>query len=377
MCHLLAQVAPEKSKFCRSPAFFVGTSVPPNISAPEPQNCELLPSYRRNPLWPCYYTTITATSEGDCYFSDRPVITEPGGTHLEIEALERNRQDDKINWITAIFMAAFHVGAIAALFFFTWKAFFVACFLWWVSGSLGIGMGYHRLLTHRGYKTPKWVEYFLTVCATLALEGGPIFWVATHRIHHQFSDKEGDPHTPLDGKWWAHMGWILMGKSLHQDTSTLSRYVPDLTKSKFHIWITKYHYVPVILSGVLLFAIGGLPFLMWGLFMRTVVGLHSTWLVNSATHTWGSRRFTTRDMSTNNWFVALLTFGEGWHNNHHAHPVSARHGLKWYEIDINWYGIWTLKKLGLARHIYRVKLSELREDENRLVKDSRPELVSV
>ena len=121
------------------------------------------------------------------------INTEPGRTHLEIEALERDRQDDKINWVTAIFMGAFHVGAIAALFFFTWKAFFVACFLWWVSGSLGIGMGYHRLLTHRGYKTPKWVEYFLTVCATLALEGGPIFWVATHRIHHQFSDKEGDP----------------------------------------------------------------------------------------------------------------------------------------------------------------------------------------
>src|SRR5205807_5447768 len=104
----------------------------------------------------------------------------------------------------------------------------LSLFLWWVSGSLGIGMCYHRLLTHRGYKTPKWVEYFLTVCGTLALEGGPIFWVATHRIHHQFSDKDGDPHTPVDGKWWAHMGWIVMGKSLHQDTKTLSRYVPDL-----------------------------------------------------------------------------------------------------------------------------------------------------
>jgi stearoyl-CoA desaturase (delta-9 desaturase) len=157
----------------------------------------------------------------------------------------------------------------------------------------------------------------------------------------------------------------------------LSRYVPDLTKSKFHIWITKYHYVPVILSGIVLFAIGGLPFLMWGLFMRTVVGLHSTWLVNSATHTWGSRRFRTRDMSTNNWFVALLTFGEGWHNNHHAHPVSARHGLKWYEVDLNWYGIWALKKLGLARHVYRVRLSELREDEAKLLEKTQPELVSV
>ena len=296
---------------------------------------------------------------------------------LEIEALERTRHDDKINWVTAGFMLAFHIGAVAALFFITWKALLAMAVLWWISGSLGIGMGYHRLLTHRGYKTPKWVENFLTVCGTLALEGGPIFWVATHRIHHQFSDKDGDPHTPRDGKWWAHMGWILMGKSLHQDTQTLSRYVPDLTKSKFHIWITKYHYVPPVAVLILLYAIGGLPFLMVAGFLRTVVGLHSTWLVNSATHTWGSRRFVTRDQSTNNFWVAMITFGEGWHNNHHAHPVSARHGLRWYEVDINWYGIWALKKLGLARHIYRVKLSELREDEAKKLAAAEPELVSV
>src|ERR1019366_5393246 len=221
-----------------------------------------------------------------------------------------------INWGTAIAMGLFHVGAIAALFFFTWPAFFVAIFLWWVSGSLGIGMSYPRLLTHRGYKTPKWVEYFLTWCATLALEGGPIFWVATHRIHHQFSDDEGDPHSPIDGKWWSHMGAIL-------------------------------------------FAIGGWPWLLWGVFARVVVGLHSTWMVNSVTHLWGSRRFATKDLSTNNGLVALLTFGEGWHNNHHAHPVSARHGLTWYEIDMNWYGIWTLQKLGLARHVYKVALDNL------------------
>lgn len=271
---------------------------------------------------------------------------------MQIEALERTRHDDQINWITAGFMAAFHIGAIAAFWFFTWKAFFISIFLWWVSGSLGIGMGYHRLLTHRGYKTPKWVEYFLTVCGTLALEGGPIFWVATHRIHHQYSDKDGDPHTPLDGKWWAHMGWILMGKSLHQDTKTLSRYAPDLAKSKFHLWITKYHYVSEIVLGIVLFAIGGLPFLMWGVFLRTVVGLHCTWLVNSATHTWGSRRFRTKDMSTNNWLIAILTFGEGWHNNHHAHPTSARHGLAWYEFDPSWLLIKALKWVGLAKAIH-------------------------
>ena len=296
---------------------------------------------------------------------------------MQIEALERTRSDNGINWVTAGVMAGFHVGAVAALWFFTWKAFLVAVFLWWVAGSLGIGMGYHRLLTHRGYKTSKWVEYFLTVCGTLALEGGPIFWVATHRIHHQFSDKDGDPHTPLDGKWWAHMGWILMGKSLHQDTRTLSRYVPDLAKSRFHVWITRYHYLSVIAAAVILVAVGGLPFLLWGMFLRTVVGLHCTWLVNSATHSWGSRRFSTRDQSTNNWLVAMITFGEGWHNNHHAHPVSARHGLKWYEFDLNWYGIWILKKLGLAWQVYRVKLSELRDERRQAVREMPPEPVHV
>ena len=117
-----------------------------------------------------------------------------------------------INWTSLIAFTLFHVGAIAALFFFSWPAFFTGLALYWISLSLGIGMGYHRLLTHRSYKTPKWIEYFLAICGTLALEGGPMFWVATHRIHHQFSDKEGDPHTPRDGKWWSHIGWMLIGR---------------------------------------------------------------------------------------------------------------------------------------------------------------------
>jgi sn-1 stearoyl-lipid 9-desaturase len=297
---------------------------------------------------------------------------ETMSTRLDV-LQKKQKGDDEINWITASFMVLFHLGAVAALFFFTWKAFFVAIFLGWVATSLGIGMGYHRLLTHRGYKTPKWVEYFLTSCATLALEGGPIFWVATHRIHHQHSDQEGDPHSPRDGKWWAHMGWILVGKSMHHDTSTLARYVPDLAKDRFHIWITKYHYVPMILLGLALLALGGIPFVLWGIFFRTVVGLHATWLVNSATHSWGSRRFATRDLSTNSWWVALFTWGEGWHNNHHAHPVSARHGIAWYEFDPNWYGIWALQKLGLARKVYRIKLSTIKQEGSNLAAAPEPQ----
>jgi sn-1 stearoyl-lipid 9-desaturase len=296
---------------------------------------------------------------------------------MRIDDLQKKQSgEDEINWVTASFMGLFHLGAVAALFFFTWKALWIAIFLWWVSGSLGIGMGYHRLLTHRGYKTPKWVEYFLTFCATLALEGGPIFWVATHRIHHQYSDREGDPHSPLDGKWWSHMGWILTGKSMHHDTTTLARYVPDLAKDKFHVWITKYHYVPITALGIGLFAFGGLPILLWGLFMRTVVGLHATWMVNSATHLWGSRRYVTRDRSTNNLWVALLTFGEGWHNNHHAHPVSARHGLRWYEVDFNWYGIWVLKKLGLARQVRCANVTERPRERELVASAAENDLVS-
>jgi fatty-acid desaturase len=264
-----------------------------------------------------------------------------------------------MNWVTTSFMIAFHVGAIAALFMFSWKALAVAAVIYVFAINMGIGMGYHRLLTHRGYKTPKWVEYFLATCGTLALEGGPIFWVATHRVHHQHSDKLGDPHTPHEGGWWAHAGWILTGEALHHETAVLSRYAPDLTRDRFHVLLSKYHWVPLTSLGLVLLGVGtaiggwhlGVAFVLWGIFLRVTVGLHATWLVNSATHMWGSRRFQTRDDSRNNWWVALLTGGEGWHNNHHAHPVSARHGLRWYEFDPNFYGIWLLKKLGLARDV--------------------------
>jgi fatty-acid desaturase len=264
-----------------------------------------------------------------------------------------------LNWVTLVAMIIFHVGALAALFMFSWQRLVVAAAIYVLAINVGIGMCYHRLLTHRGYQTPKWIEYLMTIFATMSLEGGPIFWVSTHRVHHQLSDQEGDPHTPREGGWWAHAGWILFGESLHAQTQALARYSPDLSKDRFHVWMSKYHWLPITVSGVLLLAggwiwggfVNGIAMVLWGVLLRVTLGLHATWLVNSATHLWGSRRFETRDDSRNNWWVALLTGGEGWHNNHHAHPVSARHGLKWWEIDPNFWGIWLLSKLGLARKI--------------------------
>ena len=268
-----------------------------------------------------------------------------------VQSLSRQAQSASINWTVLGFMTLFHAGAIAALFFFSWQRLAVSVGLYIIAINMGIGMCYHRLLTHRGYKTPKWVEYVLAVCATTALEGGPLVWVATHRVHHQLSDRDGDPHSPHDGGWWAHAGWIIRGQGAGGEPELLKKYVPDLMRDPFLVKLNEYHYVPLVITALILLAFGGWPMVFWGIFLRVTVGLHATWLVNSATHMWGSKRFPTRDESRNNWWVALLTGGEGWHNNHHANPVSARHGLAWYEFDPNYYGIWLLKKLGLAKQV--------------------------
>ena len=220
--------------------------------------------------------------------------------------------------------------------------------LHWICIGWGIGLGYHRLHTHRSYKTPKIVEYFFAICATMTLQGGPIFWTALHRIHHQKSDREGDPHTPRDGKWWSHMLWTIFGEALHGDTENLGKYSPDLMRDPFYRVLTRWHWVPLVVLGLSLFAIGGLPWLLWGVFLRVVVGLHCTWAINSVTHIWGRRRFQTRDDSKNSFWVALFTFGEGWHNNHHAYPTSARHGMTWREVDLSWMQIKLMSWVGLA-----------------------------
>lgn len=275
----------------------------------------------------------------------------------DFPAAPPERRERHINWGTWIFLVIAHAAAIAALFFWSWPALITAIVLYWISGSLGIGMGFHRLITHRGYRVPKLVEYFLITCGALALEGGPITWVVTHRIHHAHTDRTGDPHTPRDGGWWAHIGWILDGRSQKYDRATLQRYAPDLVRNRYYVWLNRFYYVPLLVLGLMLFALGGWGVMLWGVFLRLTLSLHATWLVNSATHLWGRTRFVTGDDSRNSWWVALLTFGEGWHNNHHAYPTSARHGLRWYEIDLNWLGIRALQFVGLAHAIKRLRFN--------------------
>lgn len=263
-----------------------------------------------------------------------------------------------IQWVTGTFVVFFHIMAVWALFTFSWANLLAAAITWWIAGSWGIGIGYHRLLTHGGFKAPKWLEYFFTTCGTLGLQSGSLNWVTTHRIHHQFTEQEDDPHSPREGTFWSHVGWILQGTAQNQPIEQMRKYAPDLLRDKFHVFSSKYYYVTPIIVGAILFAIGGWSMVLWGIFLRQVFGWHSTWLVNSATHLWGTRRFETTDDSRNNGLIAALTFGEGWHNNHHANPRSAKHGLAWYEFDVNWIQIRALEKIGLIKKVHAYDLKK-------------------
>ncbi|NNE66132.1 MAG: acyl-CoA desaturase [Pyrinomonadaceae bacterium] len=264
----------------------------------------------------------------------------------------------KINWSTTIAVALFHIAAIPALFMFSWTNLLVAVVIWWIAGSLGIGLGYHRLLTHKGFKAPRWVENTLAVFGALAVQAGPLAWVTTHRIHHAFTETDKDPHSPRGGVIWSHIGWILRGDAQMHNPEYHERYSPDLVKNPFLVKLDKYYWVPSAIVGIALFAFGGIGMVLWGIAVRTVWGWHATWLVNSATHLWGTQRFNTGDDSRNNGLIAFLSWGEGWHNNHHAYPRSARHGLKWYEFDFNWIQIWALDKLGVISDVYEFKIEE-------------------
>jgi stearoyl-CoA desaturase (delta-9 desaturase) len=261
-----------------------------------------------------------------------------------------------LDWPIVIWIAVVHLGALAAPFYFTWKGLAIFAFLSWFTGSVGVCLGYHRQLTHGSFSTYKPVKWLLAFFGGLSGEGSALTWVANHRKHHMFSDKHGDPHSPRDGKWWSHMLWFMpdWGRK-HYDELT-ARYAPDLVKDPVIRLLHTLFLPSHIASGIVLFAVGyfgwdmytAISFVVWGLFLRMVYVMHVTWFVNSATHLWGYRNYETSDDSRNLWWVGLLAFGEGWHNNHHAYQRMAKHGHRWWEFDMTYCMIWLMEKCGLA-----------------------------
>ncbi|KAE9621310.1 hypothetical protein Lal_00023562 [Lupinus albus] len=251
---------------------------------------------------------------------------------------------------TCVIVLSMHVLSLFAPFYFNWSAFWVAVSLYVVTGLLGITLSFHRNLSHKSFKVPKWLEYFFAYCGVLALQGNPIDWVSTHRYHHQFCDSDRDPHTPTEGFWYSHITWLFDTNSVVQKCGEANN-VGDLENQLFYRFMRSSYIFHPLALGALLYAIGGFPFLVWGVGVRIVWVYHITWLVNSVCHVWGTQSWNTGDLSRNNWWVSLFAFGEGWHNNHHAFEYSARHGLEWWELDMTWYVVRFLQAIGLATEV--------------------------
>jgi stearoyl-CoA desaturase (delta-9 desaturase) len=263
--------------------------------------------------------------------------------------MQRKKYDFRVNFG----LVAIHVGALLAFFsgFFSWSGLILALALWWLTGAFGIALCFHRALTHRSLVFWKPLEYFAAVCGTLALQGDPIEWVATHRLHHAHSDEENDPHDAHRGMWWTHIDWLYMPNKNRPSDQEQRRQALDLWSQPFYRFLHHRSFMLQIVLAAILFALGGMSWLVWGVFVRLVFVYHMTWFVNSAAHKFGYRTYRTGDLSTNCWWVALLTWGEGWHNNHHAFPFSARHGLRWFEFDLTWIQIKLLRAMHLARNV--------------------------
>ncbi len=261
-------------------------------------------------------------------------------------------------------MLALHVAATFALLprFWSWQGLAAFLILYWIT-VLGVTLGLHRLVAHRSFVAPRWVERVLVIMGSLACQSGPIEWVALHRHHHKFSDQPNDHHDAGRGFWWSHSEWMLHEIPALQHSDRLAG---DLLSDPFFCWLDHWFLLLQIPLGLGLFWLGelasvpggGLGLILWAIPLRLVVVYHVTWFVNSATHTFGYRNFDCPDLSRNCWWVALLSFGEGWHNNHHAFPQSARHGLRWFEFDLTWQHIKLLRRFGLAKQVRQASLSQ-------------------
>ncbi|KAI3857480.1 hypothetical protein MKX03_015403 [Papaver bracteatum] len=243
-----------------------------------------------------------------------------------------------------------HRGLLFAPFYFTWNAFWVAYMLAFLSGSIGISLSYHRNLSHSSFMLPKSLEYLFAYFGVHAMQGDPIFLVRIHRYHHKFTDSDRDPHSPNEGFWFSHITWVFHHNYLLEKCGKSSN-VMDFKKQAFYRFLRKTYGLHILGLALLLYIVGGLLHLIWGMSVRIAVGHHGTWMVNSVCHMWGKRPWNTKKLSKNNWVVGIIAFGEGWHNNHHAFESSARLGLEWWQIDVIWYIIKLLEYLRLAANV--------------------------
>ena len=223
--------------------------------------------------------------------------------------------------------------------------------------------GYHRYFAHRAFRTSRVFQFVLAFVGASATQKGPLWWAGGHRRHHKYADLPGDMHSPRDGFWYSHQGWILDSR---WDETELER-IRDFAKFPELVWLNRWHFVPPLLLVALCAAIGGLSGVMWGFVASTVALWHTTYSINSLAHRWGSRRYDTADTSRNNWVLALLTLGEGWHNNHHWYMTSARQGFFWWEVDITYY---VLRALALAGIVW--DLREVPDDVRRQAAGATP-----
>ncbi len=235
--------------------------------------------------------------------------------------------------------------------------------------ALGVTIGFHRMLTHRSFQPHPIVKFIFLVLGSMALEGPAIEWAATHTKHHAQADREGDPHSPVEGFFHAHLGWLFKDRMADPNV-----YCRHLLKDPLVMFVSRTFLLWVALSLIIPFAIGGWTGLLWAGLVRIFLTHHVTWSVNSVCHTFGKREFETNDQSRNEWIVGLLAMGEGWHNNHHAFPRSAFHGLHWWQFDLSGYIIWTLERVGLVRDVYRISPELLARRLQRSAEQSIPPL---
>jgi stearoyl-CoA desaturase (Delta-9 desaturase) len=257
-----------------------------------------------------------------------------------------DRDLDRIAWLSSIPFFAVHAVALATPFLapITWKWVALAAGLYFLR-IFAITAGYHRYFSHRAYKTSRPFAFLLALLGTTATQKGPLWWASLHRHHHRFSDTPEDIHSPLQrGFWWSHMFWILARRYEHTDQDRIkdfSRY-PELR------WLNRWHLVPPVALGLGLYLVGGWGALLWGYFVSTAVTWHGTFTVNSLAHVFGRRRYATADGSRNSLLVALITMGEGWHNNHHHYQSTANQGWFWWEVDATWYVLKALAAAGIV-----------------------------